>query len=92
MHKYILVFNNCLNGETTKRGPQVRGLPSWTWSVDYLRGPLSWTTLMDHLRDTRFLGFEFLTVHAKMCSSRVQSLLSLWKLYTKCEVLNPFTT
>jgi hypothetical protein len=35
--------------ETTKRGPQVRGLPSWTWSMDYLRGPrtsgpLSWTT------------------------------------------------
>ena len=30
-----------LNGETTKRGPQVRGLPSWTWSVDYTRGPLA---------------------------------------------------
>jgi hypothetical protein len=36
--------------ETTKRGPQVRGLPSWTWAVDYLRGPLSWTTLVDHSR------------------------------------------
>ena len=30
--------------ETTKRGPEVRGLPSWTSSVDYTRGPLTWTT------------------------------------------------
>ena len=68
----------------------LRGPGPWTTFVDH--GPLPWTTLVDRLRDTRFLGFEFLTpVHGKMCSSRVQSLLSLWKLYTKCEVLNPFT-
>jgi hypothetical protein len=34
--------------ETTKRGPQVRGLPSWTWSMDYLCG--SRTTPVDHSR------------------------------------------
>ena len=67
----------------------LRGPGPWTTFVDH--GPLQWTTLVDHLRDTRFWGFEFLTVHGKMCSSRVQSLLSLCKLYTKCEVLNPFT-
>ena len=33
-----------LTWETTKCGPQVRGLPSWTWSMDYTRGPLSWTS------------------------------------------------
>ena len=32
--------------ETTKRGPQVHGLPSWTWSMDYTRGPR--TTPVDH--------------------------------------------
>ena len=31
-------------GETTKRGPQVRGLPSWTWSMNYTNGPLSCTS------------------------------------------------
>ena len=34
--------------ETTKRGPQVCGLPSWTWSMDYLRRPR--TTPVDHSR------------------------------------------
>ena len=34
--KYLTFFR-----ETTKRGPQVRGLPSWTWSVEYTRGPLA---------------------------------------------------
>jgi hypothetical protein len=67
----------------------LRGPGPWTTFVNH--GPLQWTTLVDHLRDIRFWGFEFLTVHGKMCSSRVQSVLSLWKLYTKCEVLNPFT-
>jgi hypothetical protein len=67
----------------------LRGPGPWTTFVDH--GPLQWTTLVDHLRDTRFWGLKFLTVHGKMSSSGVQSLLSLWKLYTKCEVLNPFT-
>jgi hypothetical protein len=86
-----------LSGETTKRGPQVRGLLSWTWSVDYTCGPLSRTILADHSRGPivkhRILEvcmIEFLTVRGKMCMSRVPSLSS-WKLYTKCEVLNPFT-
>ena len=37
-----------IHGETTKRGPQVHGLPSWTWSMDYTRGPR--TTPVDHSR------------------------------------------
>jgi hypothetical protein len=51
-HKIDFVHRSrtCSIRETTKRGPQVRGLPLWTWSVDYLRGPLSWTTLVDHSR------------------------------------------
>jgi hypothetical protein len=69
--------------------------------VDYFRGPgrglHSWTTLADHShgpivkhRILEVCMIEFLTVRGKMCMSRFPSLSS-WKLYTKCEVLNPFT-
>jgi hypothetical protein len=88
-----LKINSITNGKRQNADPRsmnyLCGPGPWTIIVDH--GPLQWTTLVDHLRDTRFWGFEFLTMHGKMCSSRVQSLLSLWKLYTKCEVLNPFT-
>jgi hypothetical protein len=41
-----------LVGETTKRGPQVCGLPSWTWSVDYTRGPLAKFCQLDNAPST----------------------------------------
>jgi hypothetical protein len=44
----IWIMQIIKNWETTKRGPQVSGLPSWTWSMDYLRGPR--TTPLDHSR------------------------------------------
>ena len=73
---FLLFENNVIGArETSKRGPQVRGLPSWTWSMDYNRGPLSWTTRnfpramnggLGHY-GLDFIYRFFLHVHAQKC-------------------------